>query len=288
VAGIDVSATGPSGSLKQLTDQDGAYAFQQLAPGTYSVEPTLPGGLEFASESTSPASVDVVSRGLHTADFALTPAGATERFLISPTGFDFGEVQVGSTSEDQLITVLNLGPGPVVMSGTGGAPGSPFSGPQNCQGNTLEEGEFCNSFLRFSPQATGEVVNNSGGSWNGQSYTYQVRGLGITSTSSERFLITPTAFDFGEVPVGVRSPRQVVTVTNLGPGPIVMDGSGGAAGVFGGVQNCQGTTLEEGESCQTWYEFTPDAAGEVTRSTSGDWNGQAFSFEFRGVGLVQP
>jgi hypothetical protein len=67
-----------------------------------------------------------------------------------------------------------------------------------------------------------------------------------------------------------------------------MSGTGGGAGLFGGVQNCQGITLEEGESCQMWYQFTPDAAGEITDSTSGDWNGQVFSFEFRGVGLIRP
>jgi hypothetical protein len=61
--------------------------------------------------------------------------------------------------------------------------------------------------------------------------------------------------------------------------------AGGAAGVFGGVQNCQGNTLSPGQSCQISYAFSPTAGGPVTGSTSGTINGQPFGFSFQGVGL---
>ena len=41
-------------------------------------------------------------------------------------------------------------------------------------------------------------------------------------------------------------------------------GTGGAAGEFGGVQNCEGTTLDEGASCVMAYSFAPTAP--TTRS----------------------
>ena len=102
----------------------------------------------------------------------------------------------------------------------------------------------------------------------------------------DRFLITPVAFDFGEVPLGETSPVQMVEVINLGPGPVTIEMSGGAAGVFGGSQNCVGVELAEGASCQISYRFTPTELGEVTATTSGSINGQSFAFSFRGAGIA--
>jgi hypothetical protein len=97
-----------------------------------------------------------------------------------------------------------------------------------------------------------------------------------------QFLISPTALDFGDVPLGSTSPQQTITITNKGSLPVVMSGAGGGAGVFGGVQDCQGTTLAPGASCHMFYAFTPTTTGAVTGTTSGSWNGQAFNLTFKG------
>jgi len=97
-----------------------------------------------------------------------------------------------------------------------------------------------------------------------------------------QFLISPTALDFGDVPLGSTSPQQTVTITNKGSLSVVMSGAGGGAGVFGGVQDCQGTTLAPGASCHMFYAFTPTTTGAVTGTTSGSWNGQAFNLTFKG------
>ncbi|CAN5178231.1 hypothetical protein BH09ACT6_BH09ACT6_12080 [soil metagenome] len=64
-----------------------------------------------------------------------------------------------------------------------------------------------------------------------------------------------------------------------------MSGTGGGAGVFGGSQNCQGTTLGAYQSCQIFSVFSPTATGPVTGSASGAVNGQAFSLLFSGTGI---
>jgi len=64
----------------------------------------------------------------------------------------------------------------------------------------------------------------------------------------------------------------------------VMSGAGGAAGVFGGAQNCEGATLAPGAACRMYYAFSPTSTASVTGSTNGSWNGQPFSLTFTGTG----
>jgi hypothetical protein len=205
-------------------------------------------------------------------------AAASAQFLITPTSFDFGDVPVGSTAPQQEVNITNTGTSPVVMSGAGGGAGA-FGGEQNCQGITLAPGASCQMFYAFTPEALGPANGSTGGSWNGQPFAFTFKGNGISG-----FRISPTSFDFGDVAIGTMSAAQTVSITNEGASSVVMSGAGGAAGAFGGVQNCQGITLAPGASCQMFYAFTPGALGPVSGSTSGSWNGQPFSFAFKGVG----
>jgi hypothetical protein len=204
---------------------------------------------------------------------------ALATFLISPTSFDFGDVPVGTTSPQQTVTITNVSGAPVVMNGAGGGAGQ-FGGVQDCQGTTLNPGASCHMLYAFTPSSLGAASGSTSGTWNGQSFSLSFKGNGIN-----QFLITPTGFDFGDVTVGTTSPQQTVTVTNRANQPVVMNGAGGGAGQFGGVQDCQGTTLNPGASCHMFYAFTPSAAGPASGSTSGSWNGQSFSLSFMGNGL---
>jgi hypothetical protein len=223
--------------------------------------------------------------------FAFTFRGeglGAPRFAISPTSFDFGQVQVGTTSAAQVVTVRNLGPGPATPQITGGAAGE-FGGSTDCQGVELQEGESCQFTYRFTPTEAGAVTRSTSGSISGQAFAFTFRGegLGPGAEATERFLITATGFDFGEVLVGQTSTPQIVTVTNLGPGPVTPQITGGAAGEFGGSTDCQGIELQEGESCRFAYQFTATEPGEVTRSTSGNISGQSFAFTFRGIAAMR-
>ncbi|HEY3734651.1 MAG TPA: choice-of-anchor D domain-containing protein [Streptosporangiaceae bacterium] len=111
--------------------------------------------------------------------------------------------------------------------------------------------------------------------------------LAPTANTTKLFLITPTSLDFGYVPVGSTTAEQTITITNVSGASQVMSGSGGGAGVFGGAQNCQGTTLAPGASCRMFYAFSPVAVGATPGSTSGSWNGQGFSLKFKGFGTPQ-
>jgi hypothetical protein len=209
--------------------------------------------------------------------------GVGPQLLITPTVLEFGEVQVGTTSPQQIVNITNAGAAPVVMSGAGGAPGVPFNAVQNCQGLTLAPGESCQMFFTFSPTGTGPSTATSSGTWNGQPFAIELQGTGV----EPKLLITPTALQFGEVPVGTTSPQQIVNITNTGTAPVVMSGAGGAPGSpFNAVQNCQGQTLDPGESCEMFFSFGPTDPGLATATSSGTWNGQPFSIALRGTGVV--
>jgi hypothetical protein len=72
---------------------------------------------------------------------------------------------------------------------------------------------------------------------------------GSPAFASPSFLISPDAFDFGDVGSGAIAPGQTVTITNVSGAPQTLSLTGGGAGVFGGVQNCQGLNLAPGASC---------------------------------------
>ncbi|HEY3923747.1 MAG TPA: IPT/TIG domain-containing protein [Acidothermaceae bacterium] len=101
------------------------------------------------------------------------------------------------------------------------------------------------------------------------------------------FAISLTSLDFGDVPLNSTSAPQIVTVTNVSGTSQEMSGVGGGADQFGGSNNCENKTLAAGGSCQMSFQFTPTTLGAQTDSTSGTWNGQEFSINFKGDGINQ-
>ncbi len=211
-------------------------------------------------------------------------AAASAQFIISPTKLDFGQVLVGTTSSRQSVNVTNVSDAPILMSGTGGVTDSPYIGSNNCEGKTVPVNGTCHMFFQFRPIGAGAEPSSSSGAWNGQSYEIDFTGVGVPP----QLRISPTALDFGDVPLGTTGPTQTVKITNLGPS-IVMSGAGGGAGqMFGGSQDCQEHTLDTGQSCHMFYEYAPSALGPQTGSTGGNWNGQQFSISFTGNGVDLP
>jgi hypothetical protein len=207
-----------------------------------------------------------------------SPASAA-LFSISPIAFDFGDISLGASSAQQVVTVTNVSGSPQTLNLAGGGAGV-FGGVQNCQGQTLAPGASCQIFYAFTPTALGAAAEGTTLSVNGQSASFNFEGNAI-----DAFRISPIGFDFGSVAVGSTSSQQVVTVTNVSGSPQTLNLAGGGAGVFGGVQNCQGQTLAPGASCQVFYRFTPTVYGETTGSTSLSVNGQNVSFSFKGSGI---
>lgn len=200
--------------------------------------------------------------------------------LMSPTSFDFGDVQIGETVMDTA-DITNVSGSSIVMSGAGGAVGAPFQASQNCQGQTLNPGESCQMFFRFTPTEAGPASTVSNISWNGQAGRFAMKGVGV----AHAFRISPIEFDFGWVEVGDLTAPQTANVTNVGQAPVTVNMAGGAPpGDFSASQNCQGVTLAVGESCQVFYRFSPQTFGPKKSTSAFTINGQAASVRLLGIG----
>ena len=213
---------------------------------------------------------------------SLDGTGVLPKLIATPVGFDFGDVQVGTTAPQLVSNIMNTGSTPVLMSGAGGAPGIPFNATQNCQGVTLVPGAACQMFFTFSPTAVGPASASSHFTWTGLPFTIPLVGNG----RGPRLLVSPTGLEFGEVAIGTTSPQQVTTITNLGPLPVTMSGAGGAPGApFNAAQSCQGVTLNAGESCQMIFTFSPTVGGPASGTSNVTWNDHPYAIALHGFGL---
>lgn len=105
--------------------------------------------------------------------------GVTPTLLITPNSLNFGSVTTGADAPTQTVTVTNISIGSLVMDGTGGHLGSPFSVQDHCQGQTLKYGQSCTLVYGFHPTALGKVTATATGTWNGTAYKVKVIGTGV-------------------------------------------------------------------------------------------------------------
>jgi hypothetical protein len=208
---------------------------------------------------------------------------ATEKLLITPTGLEFGSVQVGQTSPAQVVVVRNVSSSSLALSGTGGTAAAPFAVTQNCQGTTLAAGAACQMSFTYAPSAPGASTATVTGTWNGEAYTIQLHGTG----AGAQLFVSPTALSFGEVAVGSTSAAQTVTLRNTGATPVVLALTGGTATApFATTQSCHGTTLNPGATCNISFTFAPTATGAANATITGNWNGAPFSIGLAGTGIA--
>ncbi len=209
------------------------------------------------------------------------PAGSapSAQFLVTPTRFAFGGVQVGGTAPSQSVTLTNVGSSPAPVNLAGGGAGV-FGGATDCAGRTLDPGKSCSISYAFRPTALGAAARTATFTAAGTSHTLDFSGTGF-----DPVLVTPTRFAFGEVVVGQTAPSQSVTLTNVGATPAPVGLAGGGAGEFGGATDCAGRTLDPGTSCTVSYAFTPTTTGPLAKTVTLPSNGVSHSLDFSGTGV---
>jgi hypothetical protein len=212
----------------------------------------------------------------------LSGAGVVPTFNVSPAKINFGPVLVGKSAPPQVVSVTNVSPTPILMSGTGLDIDAPYGLTEDCSGVELAPGQVCHMTYTFQPTEVGKANATSMPNWNGQTTTINLTGSGVGPT----VLISPTALQFGNVATGTSAPLQTVTVTNLSPFPLVMSGTGGGVSTpFTKSENCTGKTLNYGQTCQMTFGFHPTVAGRASATSLGTWNGVSYSIKLLGTGV---
>jgi hypothetical protein len=122
-----------------------------------------------------------------------------------------------------------------------------------------------------------------------------VIGIGMVAKAADTPLtISTSSIDFGRVHIGGTSTVSV-TLTNSGPasfGPINIIGGGTQIVEFKLSQNCWGSILQAGKSCDVSYSFSPTVPGTFNAvssfsvsETPNPGDSEGFSVSLAGVGV---
>ncbi len=106
----------------------------------------------------------------------------------------------------------------------------------------------------------------------------------LSAATGPKLWVTPLILDFGPVGVGMTSPVQTITITNLGSATLTNFAGGGVYPPFNASQNCAGG-VASGASCQYFFSFAPTATGAFTATSNSSTNAGPFSIELRGTGV---
>lgn len=195
------------------------------------------------------------------------PAAPTKCLSVAPQTIDFGNQTVGATSSTLTATLTNICSGTVTFSGftIGGVNATEFANPSTTCGATLAATFNCTASITVTPATLGlrlgifSVASDSVGS--PQSLNLKGNGTATPLIS----ISLPNFADFGNVPNGVASASQTVTLTNTGlPNYVISSIAYGGANIadFDNTgTNCTATTYASSATCQFEETLTPSALG---------------------------
>jgi len=224
-----------------------------LSLGTHSITATYNGDTNFAP-STSSVLYQVVQ-------------GAV--VSLSPTGLNFGNQNVDTTSPPQVVTLTNTGNINLTITSiqiTGTNSGD-FAQNNNCP-SSLSPSNSCNISVTFTPTATGirnaaaSITDNAPGS----PQSVPLTGVGVLPAVT----FSPTSLNFGNQTAGTTSSPQMTTLTNTGQGTLTISSigvTGANASEFAQTNNCP-SSLSPNNSCNISVTFSPKALGAATASIS--------------------
>ena len=191
----------------------------------------------------------------------LSGVGVLPAVTFSPTHLTFPDQVVFTSSRAHPVTLTNKGLGILLISKI--ATNSPFSERNNCP-KSIAPGAKCTISVKFDPGNKGvfhsavSVTDNAPGS-------PQEVALKGTGTFVQ---LAPPKLNFGTQPVGTRSGRRRITLTNKGDSAVNITGisiTGADASDFFETNNC-GNSVPSGASCLIQVTFKPLAKGKKTAS----------------------
>ena len=171
------------------------------------------------------------------------------------------------------MTLTNVGGADLTVTGTAitGTDAASFpASDDTCAGHVLTTGQSCTVGVRFRPLGAGgkEARLRFTDSATDSPQSVALTGTGTPSPWLERSV---QGLKFGRVRVGVTSPAQTVTMTNVGSAPMTISSitkEGTNPDDFADLtETCTGlNTLDPGQSCTASIAFRPTATG--TRSAT--------------------
>jgi hypothetical protein len=211
---------------------------------------------------------------------SLSGQGVEPAITLSPSGLNFGTLNLGAISAPQQVTLTAGGSMELMIYGFGisGANAADFwiEGDVRCSprpavltpGYSLDPGTTCTFSLVFRPGAAGarsaalEIATNA----TPGVHTVALSGSGASSPPppAPAVSLSPLKWDFGQQPAGTMSDPVEVMLTNSGGAKLQIKGvwvSGKFAAEFPILkENCSGTALAPGTACVVYVAFAPSDA----------------------------
>jgi endoglucanase len=226
------------------------------------------------------------------------PSAPHPEITAAPLSLSFGDMSVGSVSAVQTSTIRNAGTadlvlGTITISGTNPDQFRKPAARDFCSGQTLVPTQTCTVGVRFKPKNGGPqnatlLIPSNDPVSNPITVTLDGTGDGPEIT------VDPTAFDYGPMIVGTKSPRKVSVrndgTTDLMLGIITLDGTN--PDQFrkpAGKDFCSGQTLAPTQTCTVVVRFAPGNLGPqraLLVIPSNDFNENPVTVTLDGTGTA--
>jgi trimeric autotransporter adhesin len=178
---------------------------------------------------------------------------------ISPVGYDFGTVLVGSSAV-HAFTISNPGTGDATLTGPPTAI-SPFEVDSTTCGAILAASASCLANVRFAPLANGNATGALTVSGSGVTASATLVGTGLRQSLLE---MTSALVDLGTTTLGAAPLTQAVSLRNAGSAPLTIDRIS-VGPPFTLTNGCPSSLLPD-ETCAVTLELDPTAIGTFNAS----------------------
>ncbi|MBN1283417.1 MAG: choice-of-anchor D domain-containing protein [Proteobacteria bacterium] len=197
---------------------------------------------------------------------SLSGKGLAPDALIEPASRDFLDQPIGKPSAAQAFKVTNTGDADLHVSAIdiAGPDSSDFAlMSETCVGEAIAPLDSCNFEIVFTPRGLGPrsaQAEISDDAVSGSPQIVPLSGNGIADVS-----LAPSAHDFGDRPIGERSPAHEFVVTNGGAADVnisLVAVSGDHPADFAiQADGCTGESLAPEETCSIIADFSPAGVG---------------------------
>ncbi len=261
ISGISLTGAN-SGDFSQTNTCGTGVAAGASCAITVTFTPTATGSRSAAVSITdnAPGSPQSVS---------LSGTGTAAVVSLTPTSLSFGNQNVGSTSNAQVVVLSNTGNAALTISGI--TTGPDYGQTNNC-GSSVAAGGSCNLSVTFTPTTAGTlnesltIADNAAGS--PQSVALLGTGVALVAQAA----ISPSNLVFPSQTVGTTSASQPATLTNTGDAPLTVTGvvPSGDFALATTASSCPytGGIINPGANCTIDVTFTPSETGSLTGSVA--------------------